>query len=97
MTAAKEPAAFSWDGEQLRIRVRVQPRSSHNAIEGLRDGRLRIRTTAAPTDGKANKAVVRLLADYLDVAPSRIRLLHGSAHRNKLFVVEGAVKLPFEL
>ena len=94
MSAAEEPGALSWDGEQLRVSVRVQARASRNEIEGVKGGRLRIRTTAAPAGGKANEAVIRLLADYLGVAPSRIRLMHGLTHRNKLFVVAGPVELP---
>jgi uncharacterized protein (TIGR00251 family) len=76
------------------VSVRVHPRSSRDAIEGVRGEQLSIRTTAAPAGGKANKAVIRLLAEYLGVAPSRIRLVHGLTHRNKLFVVEGPVELP---
>ena len=97
MTNDRESDAVSRDGERLLVAVRVQPRASRNAIEGVRDGRLRIRTTASPTDGKANEAVIRLLADYLGVPPSRIRLVRGMTHRNKLFVVEGPVELPYAL
>ncbi len=59
-------------------------------MAGIRNGDLHVRTTAPPADGKANKAVVRLLADYLDVAPSRISLLRGETHRNKQFLVKDA-------
>jgi len=58
---------------------------------------LQIRTTAAPTDGKANKAVIRLLADYLHVAPSRITLTHGQTHRNKRLVIAGPLDVPDSL
>lgn len=94
MRPAGDPGPFSRDGGRLRVSVRVHPRSSRDAIEGVRGGQLSIRTTTAPAGGKANKAVIRLLAEYLDVAPSRIRLVHGLTHRNKLFVVEGPVELP---
>jgi len=55
----------------------------------VKDGRLQMRTTAPPTDGKANKAVIRLLARHFDIAPSRIELLRGQAHRNKQFLLKG--------
>lgn len=97
MTAGKQKGAACWDGGRLRLAVRVQPRASRNEIQGVKDGKLRIRTTAAPTDGKANKAVIKLLAGYLGVAPSRINLVHGMTQRNKTFVVEGPVELPDEL
>lgn len=53
-------------------------------------GLIHVRTTAPPSDGKANKAVVKLLADYLNVAASRISLLRGQTHRNKQFLVKDA-------
>jgi uncharacterized protein (TIGR00251 family) len=81
-------------GEELVLAVRVQPRSSRNEVLDVRNGRLLIRTTAAPTDGKANKAVVRLVASYLGIAPSRIRLVRGQARRDKLLSITGPVELP---
>jgi uncharacterized protein (TIGR00251 family) len=81
-------------GDDVVLSVRVQPRASRNEVLEVRDSRLLIRTTAAPADGKANKAVIRLLADFLDVAPSRISLMRGQTQRNKLVRVSGPVELP---
>ena len=81
-------------GDELVLSLRVQPRASRNEVLEVRDSRLMIRTTAAPADGKANKAVIRLLADFLDIAPSRIRLVRGQTQRNKLVRVSGPVELP---
>lgn len=86
--------AARWDGDNLLLTVRVQPRASCDEILDVSNSHLRIRTTAAPADGKANQAVVRMLADYLDVPPSRIRLTHGARHRNKRLIVEGPVTVP---
>ena len=86
--------AVSRQGSYLLVDVRVQPRSSRDTVESVRDGRLRIRTTAPPVDGKANKAAIRLLANYLEVAPSRSSQTRGVMHRNKQFRVEGPVSLP---
>jgi uncharacterized protein (TIGR00251 family) len=72
------------------LAVRVSPRARHNEVIGTRDGALLVRTTAPPADGKANKAVIRLLAGFLGVAPSRIRLVRGQRHRDKLFLVKDA-------
>jgi len=65
----------------------VQPRAKHNQITGVINGQLQVRTTAPPADGKANKAVIKLVAKYLDIAPSRLSLLRGEAHRNKQFLI----------
>ena len=48
------------------------------------DGALRVRVTATATDGKANKAVVKLLAKHLGVAPSSIEIVRGHTSRDKL-------------
>lgn len=87
----------SWDGDDLIVRVRVQPRASCNEVLGIVASQLRVRTTAAPSDGKANKAVVRLLASYFQLAPSRIRLTHGIAQRNKRFIVSRPPAIPEDL
>ena len=81
------------DGYVL-LNVRVQPKSSRNIVESVQDGRLRIRTTAPPVDGKANTAAIRLLAEYLHIPPSRISQTRGLINRNKQFRVEGPVSLP---
>ena len=71
------------------LSVRVQPRAKHNEVGDVKDGCLLVRTTAPPTDGMANKAVFKLLARHLHVAPSRLALLRGHAHRNKQFLLKG--------
>jgi uncharacterized protein YggU (UPF0235/DUF167 family) len=55
---------------------------------GWQDGVLRVRVTAAPDGGEANRAVAVLLADALRVPRSRIALVRGAAARDKLFRVE---------
>lgn len=69
------------------ISVRVHPRARHNEVVGVKDGQLHIRTTAPPADGKANKAVTRMLAEYLEIAPARLSLLRGETQRNKQFLI----------
>lgn len=81
-------------GDELALAIRVQPRAASNEVLEVRDGRLLVRTTAAPADGKANKAVIRLVASFLDIAPSRIRLVKGQTQRNKVLRISGPVDLP---
>jgi hypothetical protein len=73
----------------VTLRARVQPRASRDAIAGVRDGALIVRVTAAPVEGAANDAVVRLLGRALGVAPSAIRLLRGASGREKVLRLEG--------
>lgn len=81
-------------GDELAVSVRVQPRAGSNEVLHVRNGQLLIRTTAAPADGKANKAVIRLLAAFLGVAPSRIRIVRGKSRRDKELRITGPVELP---
>jgi uncharacterized protein YggU (UPF0235/DUF167 family) len=54
----------------------------------LADGALRIRLAAAPVDGAANAALLRFLADALDVPRSRLTIVSGEASRRKRIVLE---------
>jgi uncharacterized protein (TIGR00251 family) len=67
------------------IQVRVRARARRNEIVAQSDGTFRVRVTAAPEGGAANRAVVALLAGALGIAPSRIELVRGAASRDKLF------------
>ena len=77
------------DGDAVLLAVRVAPRAARNAIAGVRDGRLLIRTTAPPVDGRANESLRRLLAKTLGVAAGRVTVAGGAATRDKLIRVEG--------
>lgn len=69
------------------IAVRVTPRASRNAV--VMDGEmLRVTVTVVPEDGKANAAVIKLLAKALGVSKSRLVLIRGATSRDKVFRVE---------
>lgn len=67
-----------------RLTVRVTPNASKTEIVGRELGVLKVRLAAAPTDGKANDALIRLLADEYDCAPSMIRIVKGAASKIKI-------------
>jgi uncharacterized protein (TIGR00251 family) len=73
----------------VRIRLRVQPRAARTEVAGEHGDALRVRVTAPPVDGAANKAVVRLLAEQLRVPASTIRVVAGETGRTKVVEVEG--------
>jgi uncharacterized protein (TIGR00251 family) len=75
--------------ESGQIEVRLRPRGHRDELEGLRDGVLQARVTAAPVDGRANRALRRLIAKRLGVAPSRVKVVRGEKSRVKLVRVEG--------
>ncbi|MFA5270321.1 MAG: DUF167 domain-containing protein [Patescibacteria group bacterium] len=67
----------------MKINVRVIPKAKQNRVEKTAEG-FRVRVTAAPTDGKANEAVIKLLADHLGVAKSKLRVVRGVTSRDKV-------------
>lgn len=78
------------DATGLTLAVRVTPRARRPGVLGrAEDGTLRLAVTAAPEAGKANEAVLRLVADILGVAPSACSLVAGGAARQKRIRVAG--------
>ena len=71
------------------ISVRVQARARRDELAGIRDGVLVVRVTAPALGGRANRAVCRLLAERLAVAPSKVTIVRGERYRDKLIRVEG--------
>lgn len=71
----------------MKYRIKVIPRASRNEVIPLETGELKVKLTAPPVDGKANEALIALLAEYFQVKPKAIRLLQGQSSRNKLIEV----------
>ena len=78
----------------IRLKVRVTPRGGRDGVDGIgADGdgvaHLKLRVAAAPVDGSANDAVARLVAKWLEVPRSRVRVVTGSTARMKTLAIEG--------
>ena len=67
--------------------VRVHPRAGRNEVVGWQGSALSVRVTAAPDGGRANDAVVELLALAFRVPRSAVLLVRGARSRDKLFRV----------
>jgi uncharacterized protein (TIGR00251 family) len=72
-----------------QIAVRVQARARRDEIVGERDGVLVVRIAAPPVDGRANRALCKLIARRAGVAPSKVAVVRGDGSRDKLVRVEG--------
>ncbi len=69
----------------MLLRLRVLPRSSKNEVVGEAGNKvLTIKVRAAPTDGKANEAVLEVLASHLKVPKNKLRLVRGHKSKNKI-------------
>jgi hypothetical protein len=67
--------------------VRAQPGARKNAVVGEHNGALKVAVTAAPEKGKANKALVKLLAESLGLSKSHIELVSGETSQDKRFLI----------
>lgn len=74
---------------KTRLHIRLQPNARRNEVVGFQNEVLRLRVTAPPHEGRANKAMIDLLSDALDIPKSRIDILRGHTTRDKLVVIEG--------
>ena len=74
---------------EARIEVRLRPRGRGDELIGIVDGVLQARVSAPPVDGRANKALCKLIAKRAGVAPSRVAVVRGEKSRDKLVRVEG--------
>jgi uncharacterized protein YggU (UPF0235/DUF167 family) len=72
-----------------RLRLRVSPGAGRAAIVGRYGEAWKVRVTAAPEDGRANDAVLRLLADVLAVPRGALTLISGHSARDKIVELTG--------
>ena len=64
-------------GMKMRLRIKVNPRAKSESVRELDDGSIQIRTRAPASKGKANKRVLELLGEYLDIAPGDLEIVAG--------------------
>lgn len=74
--------------------VRVIPRSRREGVDVERDGRLVVRTTAAPVGGSANARVIELLAEHFGVRRRQVEIISGHRARVKTVRITGATTAP---
>lgn len=67
--------------------IRVTPHAKQNKVLN-NNGVLRVYTTVAPENGRANGAVIELLSEYLDVPKSKIKIIRGLTGRDKIVTVD---------
>lgn len=90
------PAApwYHWEGDDLILAVHVQPGAARDALAGTYGERLKIAISAPPADGRANRKLLRYLAQQFGVPQGRVELLTGRAARAKRIRIRRPRKLP---
>jgi uncharacterized protein len=79
----QKPTYFTEKPEGILINIFVQPRSANNAIVGPYKDTLKIKLTAPPVEGAANKSCVDLLSKCLKLPKSTIEIKFGHTGRSK--------------
>lgn len=75
----------------MRFSVLVTPGARKARVERIDGTSLRVAVTAPAREGRANAAVVRTVAEFLNVPPSRVRIVRGLAGRHKVLeITEGS-------
>jgi uncharacterized protein len=88
------PAWCRWDGEDLVLALRVQPRATRDELAGPHGDRFRVRVAAPPVDGKANAHLLRFLAGCFDVPVADVVLERGEIGRDKQVRIHRPRRIP---
>ncbi len=77
---------------RLHLHLKVVPGASKDALAGAYGDRLKVRVAAPAESGKANKAVLALLATALELAPAQLTLVRGAGMPRKTIAVAGITR-----
>ncbi len=83
-----------WQGDDLILRIQVQPRANRDELAGLHGDRLKVRLSAPPVDGRANAALLAFLAGLFGVPKNRVILLAGESGRTKRVRIVNPGRIP---
>lgn len=72
----------------MELRIRVTPQARRNLIK-QEEGVTKVYLTAPAVDGKANKALITILAEHYGVRKSHIQITKGLKSRDKTIMIEG--------
>lgn len=75
--------------DSVTVPIRAVPRASRNALDGVVEGALRVRLSAPPVEGAANKALIAFLAEVLGVPKRDVAVATGEHGRRKLVRIDG--------
>ena len=71
----------------MKITVHVKPGARRNSVEKQPDGSYRVRVTAPPVDGKANKKLIELLAEHFHKPRRYFTIIRGGSSKQKIIEV----------
>ena len=77
---------------RITLTLHIQPGAKKSEFAGLHGDALKIRLAAPPVDGKANEALLRFIADALNLPKSAVTLKSGQTSRRKVLEIQGATQ-----
>ncbi len=87
----------SSDESSITIEIRVQPKSSRDGIDGLQNGRLKVRVSAPPEGVKANERLVDIIAKAFGVSKSSVEIVMGERSKLKTIRTRGMSQDEYDL
>ena len=77
-------------GDVITLTLHVQPGAKRSEIAGLHGEALKLRLAAPPVEGRANEALLKLIAELFDVPLRQVELRQGGQSRHKVVAVTGS-------
>lgn len=87
---------LDFSGSCVILNVKAHPGAKRNRVGGAHDGALRVEVTAPPEKGKANKAIVELLAEALGAARGNVEIVGGETSGRKRVKICGLERARLE-
>jgi uncharacterized protein len=72
----------------MKIFVRVKPGSKKESVEKTDETHFTVRVKEPPRDGRANRATIKALGEFLDIPPSRLMVVSGATAREKIIQID---------
>lgn len=93
----REDNYYMWHDQNLILNCRLQPKAAQDEFAEVAEGRIKIRITAPPVDGKANKHLIKFLARQFKVPQSSVTIMSGDNSRQKRIQITDPQCLPIAL
>ncbi len=78
---------YYWQEDNLVLNLYVQPQASKDMVVGLYGNRLKVSITSSPVAGKANKHLLKFLAEHFDLHQSQLRIIRGERNKHKSILI----------
>ena len=88
---------YKYNHDELIINVYLQPGAKKNELLGLYNNALKIRLNVPPIEGRANKALIKLIAELFHVPIRQVALVRGQQSKHKVLTIKGSTHDPERL